>query len=51
MAIMLPKGRRTLSMLTVTHELNWEEFICTRYLNRYDAKSIEIVIGLGALRK
>ena len=31
------------------YELNCEEFICTRYLNRYDKKSIEIVIGLGAL--
>ena len=48
MVIMAPKGRTTLSML-IPYELNCEELICTRYLNRYDRKSIEIIIGLDAL--
>ena len=32
-----------------SYSMNSEELICTRHLNRYDGKSIEIVIRLGAL--
>ena len=44
------EGRTILSMLTVTlwTEL-WKIDLHKTYLNRYDRKWIEIVIGLGAL--
>ena len=50
MVIMLPKGRTILSMLTVIlwTEL-WRIDLHKTYLNRYDRKWIEIVIGLSAL--
>ena len=47
MVIMLPKGRTILSMQTVTlwTEL-WRIDLHKTYLNRYDWKSIEFIIGL-----
>ena len=47
---LLPNGRTILSMLTVTlWTEKWRIDLQKTHLNRYDRKSIEIVIGLGAL--
>ena len=46
---MLPNERTILSMLTVALWTEQWRIVCTRHLNHYDRKYIEIVIRLGAL--